>query len=337
MDDSPMAPKLKNAKPVLVALQSPAKRVSVIVPVFNEQDCIKLFVERITQVFLTLDPVTDHEILFVNDGSSDSTEFIIRGLMTTNPHLRLVNLSRNFGKDAALSAGLDHAIGDAAIPMDVDLQDPPELIPQMISLWQAGARIVNARRVDRAQDGYAKRLSANAFYHIFNQMADRPIPHNVGDFRLLDRQVVDVVRTLGERARFNKALFNWVGFETAEITFERPKRAAGKTSWNYWKLWNFALDGIFAASTTPLRIWSYIGMTLASASFVYAAFIFVRAIFTGIDTPGYASTVILILLFGGLNLLAIGIIGEYVGRIYTEVRNRPLYVVRSILDGSEDT
>jgi polyisoprenyl-phosphate glycosyltransferase len=310
--------------------------VSLIVPVFNEQQCVETFVAKIAQVFADNSITCNHQILFVNDGSSDSTEFVIRGLMTTNPHISLVNLSRNFGKDAALSAGLEHAKGDAAIPMDVDLQDPPELIPDMIALWRGGAKIVNARRVDRSEDGILKRLSAGAFYRVFNALADRAIPQNVGDFRLLDRQVVDVIRTMGERARFNKALFSWVGFETAEVTFERPARTAGKSSWSYWKLWNFALDGIFASSTTPLRIWSYIGMTLATASFLYAGFILFMALFTGIDTPGYASTVILILLFGGLNLLAIGIIGEYVGRIYTEVRNRPLYIVRSIHGGPEE-
>ncbi len=195
---------------------------------------------------------------------------------------------------------------------------------------------MNAKRRDRAEDGWLKRGSAAAFYRVFNVLADRSIPQNVGDFRLLDRQVVDVIRSLGERARFNKALFSWVGFETSEIEFDRPRRNAGRSSWSYWKLWNFALDGIFAASTTPLRIWSYVGIALATASFLYAAFIFFLAVIVGIDTPGYASTVILILMFGGLNLLAIGIVGEYVGRIYTEVRNRPLYIVRSVHGGTKD-
>ena len=199
----------------------------------------------------------------------------------------------------------------------------------MIQKSRAGAKVVNARRIDRSNDSWAKQFTASAFYKVFNVLADHPIPNNVGDFRLLDRQVVDVVCTLGERARFNKSIFSWVGFETAEVTFERPERAAGNSSWSYWKLWNFALDGIFTSSTVPLRVWSYIGTVLSLGAFAYAAFILIYTLFLGADTPGYASTVILILMFGGLNLLAVGIIGEYIGRIYTEVRERPLYIVRS--------
>lgn len=303
--------------------------LSLVVPVFNEQDSIAGFVTRINAVLGPLAPDVDFQIVFVNDGSRDATEFAIRSAMQKDKRIALVNLSRNFGKDAALCAGLENAKGNAVIPIDVDLQDSPEVIPEMIRKWRAGAKVVNARRVDRSKDSWAKRASSSAFYKVFNVLADHPIPSNVGDFRLLDRQVVDVVRTLGERARFNKSLFSWVGFETAEVTFERPERAAGQSSWSYWKLWNFALDGIFTSSTAPLRVWSYIGTLLSLASFVYAAFILVYTLFLGADTPGYASTVILILMFGGLNLLAIGIIGEYIGRIYTEVRERPLYIVRS--------
>jgi len=283
-----------------------------------------------------LAPSVTYEIVFVNDGSTDSTEFAVRTMMQADRRVRLVNLSRRFGKEAALSAGFDHAAGDAVIPIDVDMQDPPELIPDMIAKWRAGARVVNARRIDRSRDGWLKKLSAGAFYRTFNLLADHPIPQDVGDYRLMDRQVVDIVRTLGERARFNKALFSWVGFETDEVTFERPERAAGESAWTYWKLWNFALDGIFASSTTPLRVWTYIGSLMSLAAFAYAAFIFAVALIGGIDTPGYASTVILILLFGGLNLFAIGILGEYVGRIYAEVRERPLYVVRSVHGAGED-
>jgi len=188
---------------------------------------------------------------------------------------------------------------------------------------------VNALRIDSSKDSWIKQTSASAFYKVFNSLAERPIPANVGDYRLLDRQVVDVVRDIGEKSRFNKSIFSWVGFETAEVTFERPERAAGKTSWSYWKLWNFALDGIFTSSTVPLRVWSYVGTLLSLASFGYAVFILFYTLLLGADTPGYASTVILILMFGGLNLLAVGIIGEYVGRIFNEVRDRPIYIVRS--------
>lgn len=305
-------------------------KLSFVVPVLNEQAMIPVFVARLREVLGSVASSVRYEILFVNDGSTDATEFIIRSLMQSDASIRLINLSRNFGKDAALCAGLEHAEGDAVIPIDVDLQDCPEVIPEMIEKWQRGAKVVNARRVDRSQDGQVKKLTAGAFYKVFNYLADHPIPANVGDFRLLDRQVVDILRSLGERTRFNKALFSWVGFETDEVTFQRPARSLGKTTWNYWKLWNFALDGIFTSSTRPLRVWSYIGTAFAMLGFLYAIFVFVMTIAQGRETPGYASTLIMILLFGGLQLLAIGVVGEYVGRIFTEVRDRPLFIVRSM-------
>ena len=252
--------------------------------------------------------------------------------MRERADVRLINLSRNFGKEAALSAGLDLSCGDAVIPIDVDLQDPPEIIPEMIERWQAGAKVVNARRISRHTDSWLKRNSANVFYRVFNMLADHPIPDNVGDFRLLDREVVNVIKDLGERSRFNKGLFSWVGFEPDEIIYKRPARDTGASRWSYWKLWKLGLDGIFTSSTVPLRIWTYLGSALALASIFYSLFILVRTLIFGADTPGYASTVILILGFGGLNMFALGIIGEYVGRIYTEVRQRPLYVVRSIIN-----
>ena len=310
--------------------------VSLVVPVFNEQDSIVPFLDRIATVFEDLAPAYACEIVFVNDGSRDATEFVIRSRMQADPRICLVNLSRNFGKEAALSAGLDHARGDACIPIDVDLQDPPELIPEMLAHWERGARVVNARRTSRSSETWIKRVTAGGFYRVFNSLAERRIPHDVGDYRLLDRQVVDVLRGMGERVRFNKSLFSWVGFETAEVSFERPKRETGTSAWTYWRLWNFALDGIFSSSTMPLRIWTYAGVTMALLSLFYAAFIFLRTLVFGVDLPGYASTIILILIFGGLNLFAIGIVGEYVARIYCEVRARPLYVLRSVHTPEED-
>ena len=271
-----------------------------------------------------------------NDGSRDATEFAIRSRMLTDKRINLVNLSRNFGKEAALSAGLDHLHGEVCIPIDVDLQDPPELIPEMLEHWDRGAMVVNARRTCRASDSWIKRTTSNGFYKVFNAIADHRIPRDVGDYRLLDKQVVEVVRDMGERVRFNKALFSWVGFETAEVTFERPKRENGSSAWSYWRLWNFALDGIFSSTTVPLRIWTYAGGGLAMLSFLYAAVILLRTLIVGVDVPGYSSTLILILLFGGLNLFAIGILGEYIGRIYSEVRERPLYVLRSVHKGGEN-
>lgn len=304
-------------------------RVTLIVPVYNEEASIAVFLEKVTQAMADIGPQVTFDILFVNDGSRDKTERLILAAAETRNDISLLNFSRNFGKEAALTAGLHHATGDAVIPLDVDLQDPPEVIAEMIRRWQAGAKVVNARRARRDADTWLKKASANAFYRLFNALAEQPIPRDVGDFRLMDREVVQAIRQLGERSRCNKALFSWVGFETEEVTYERPPRAAGETQWSYWKLTKLALDAIFSSSTVPLRIWTYVGMMMAVVSLVYSAWLFVNTLVFGIDVPGYASTVILILVFGGLNMFALGIIGEYVGRIYTEVRQRPLYVVRS--------
>ncbi|MCK8483464.1 glycosyltransferase family 2 protein [Aliiroseovarius sp. S2029] len=305
--------------------------ITLIIPVFNEEQSIPVFLDRTTAALEPLRGRFDVEYLFVNDGSRDATERAILACREDRPEISLVNLSRNFGKEAALSAGLTHARGDAAIPIDVDLQDPPEVILQMVRKWQDGAKVVNARRARRDADTWAKRASAGLFYRLFNVLADHPIPTGVGDFRLLDREVVDAICAMGERSRFNKAIFSWVGFETTEVEYDRPARAEGDSQWSYWKLWKLALDGIFASSTTPLRIWTYVGLSMAVASLFYSAFLFFRTLLLGVDTPGYASTAILILTFGGMNMFALGIIGEYVGRIYTEVRQRPLYIVRSYL------
>jgi glycosyltransferase involved in cell wall biosynthesis len=307
----------------------PAPRVTLVVPVYNEEASIAIFLDRITQVITDIGPSIRFDILFVNDGSRDKTERLILTEAAKRDDISLINFSRNFGKEAALTAGLHHATGDAVIPLDVDLQDPPEVMVEMIHRWQGGAKLVNARRVRRDADTWLKRASAGSFYCIFNALAEKPIPRDVGDFRLMDREVVQAIRQLGERSRCNKALFAWVGFETEEVTYERPARAAGESQWNYWKLTKLALDAIFSSSTMPLRIWTYVGVGMAFVSLFYSAFLILRTLAFGIDVPGYASTVILVLIFGGLNMFALGIIGEYVGRIYTEVRQRPLYVVRS--------
>ncbi|MDX5412065.1 MAG: glycosyltransferase family 2 protein [Rhodobacterales bacterium] len=303
--------------------------LTLIVPVYNEQSAIGPFLDAISPILNRMAPEIAAEILFVNDGSRDSTEFVIRSYMEGNSAVRLVNLSRNFGKEAALCAGLEHARGDAVIPVDVDLQDEPTIIPEMVAKWQQGAQIVNARRSDRSSDSWAKRNTARAFYRAFNVLADYPIPSDVGDFRLLDRQVVEVLRTMGERVRLNKTLFSWVGFKTDEVTFVRKARRQGRTTMNYWRLWGMALDGIIGSTTKPLRIWTYMGTGLGLLSMLYATYVFVNTLIFGVDVPGYASLILLILTFGGLNLIAIGVLGEYVGRILTEVRGRPLFVVRS--------
>lgn len=306
--------------------------LSLLVPVFNEQDAVDLFVERteapLAQALLQLAPHGDYEIVFIDDGSSDLSVERIIAHARRQPRIKLVRLSRNFGKDAALAAGLKVAAGDAVIPIDIDLQDPPDTIPEMVAAWLAGAEIVNAVRSSRASDSWFKRWSAKAFYRVYNCFATDRIPGNVGDFRLLDRKVVDVINNFTERNRFMKGVFSWVGFEQTTVSYERAPRAAGTTKWKYWKLWNFALDGLTTSTTAPLRVWSYIGLGVALCAIAYALFIVGRTLMLGVDVPGYASLMTLILTLGALNLISIGILGEYIGRIAIEVRRRPLYVVR---------
>lgn len=306
--------------------------LSLVVPVFNEEAAIEAFLTRIAPpleaALLYLAPNGDHEIVFVDDGSRDRTAERILAAAERDPRIKLIRLSRNFGKDAALAAGLRHASGDAVIPIDVDLQDPPETIVRMVAAWVAGAEVVNAVRGSRAADGWFKRLSAAAFYRVYNLIAGDRIPGNVGDFRLLDRKVVEVLNDFTERNRFMKGVFSWVGFEQATVRYERAPRSAGTTKWKYWTLWNFALDGITASTTAPLRIWTYVGLSVALGAIVYALVIVARTLIFGVDVPGYASLMTLILMLGALNLTSVGILGEYIGRIAIEVRQRPLYVVR---------
>lgn len=304
---------------------------SVIVPVLNEEEALPIFAERmrpiLDQVRALIGPGARTEIVFVDDGSTDKTASTIATLDMGQSVVRLIRLSRNFGKDIALSAGLDHVTGDAVVPMDVDMQDPPELLTEMVEAWKKGARIVNAVRIGRDSDSWLKRTSSDIFYKVYNKLSSYPVPQNVGDYRLLDRQVVDAIRQMPERVRFMKGIFSWVGYEAAVVEYHRPPRAAGTTKWNGWSLWNFALDGITGSSTLPLRIWSYVGGIVALSAIGYAIFLTVRTLLFGNDVPGYASLMISVLAFSGLNMIALGILGEYVGRIAVEVRARPLYVV----------
>lgn len=304
-------------------------KVCVVVPVFNEEASIGPFLEEVVPVLEAVTPQIDYRILFINDGSRDQTRAVISDKVGTNARIGVINLSRNFGKEAALFAGLCHAKGEAVIPLDVDLQDPPQIMVDMIARWRGGAKVVNARRVNRDSDSWIKRRTSELFYRTYNMLAEQSIPLDVGDFRLFDREVVDVICQLGERSRFNKGLFSWVGFDAEEVTFTRPERAVGRSAWSYWKLWKLALDGIFSSSTRPLRIWTYLGAVIGLLALAYLLYILIRTAMFGVDVPGYASTLILILGFGGLNIFALGIIGEYVGRIYAEVRQRPVYVVSS--------
>ncbi len=300
--------------------------LSVIAPIFNEAESIGPFLERLLPVLDGLKQ--SYEILFVNDGSTDDSLARLMEHQKRLPGLRVLDLSRNFGKEAALTAGLDHARGQAVIPIDCDLQDPPELIPELVRHWREGAEIVRAQRDERPGDGWTKRLSAAMFYRLHNKVAETPIPPNAGDFCLLDRRVVEALGGIHERKRFMKGLFAWVGFRQATVGYTRDARAQGTSKWRYWKLWNFALDGITGFSTVPLRLWTYVGAAIAAAAFVYAVLIVLRVVAWGVDVPGYASLLTAVLFMGGIQLVTLGVIGEYVGRIYIEAKGRPLYLVR---------
>jgi len=301
--------------------------------VFNEEQAVPTFLERIGVIAQDLaGRIARLEVVFVDDGSTDATVARILEHPANGFDIRLVRLSRNFCKDNALSAGLAHARGDAVIPIDVDLQDPPELIPKMVDKWRAGAKVVNARRVSRAQDSAFKRKTSGWFYRVFNRLSDYTVDPDVGDFRLLDRKAVDILNGMPERVRFMKGLFAWIGFQPAIVEYERPSRAAGSTKWNVWRLWNFALDGITGTSTLPLRLWSYFGAVIATAAILYAIFLLARTAIYGVDVPGYASLMVVVLFLGACNLIALGVFGEYMGRLTIEARQRPIYVVDEVID-----
>jgi polyisoprenyl-phosphate glycosyltransferase len=304
--------------------------LSIIAPVKDEEEAIAPFIARVGAVLDALDDPAAKawEILFIDDGSSDDTLAAIIVASQADPRIRAISFSRNFGKEPALSAGLDFARGAAVIPIDVDLQDPPEVIGDMIKAWRAGHEVVYGVRRNRASDSLPKRLTADLYYRAHNRLSHDKIPEHAGDFRLLDRKVVDVIKAMPERNRFMKGLFAWSGFKQTAVEYDRVERSVGTTKFRYWKLWTLALDGITSASTAPLRIWSYIGVAVAMLSFLYALYIITITVITGIDAPGYASLMTAVLFFGGLQLISLGVLGEYVGRILVETKQRPLYVVR---------
>lgn len=299
--------------------------ISIVCPIYNETKSINNFVNEILK--LTVIRQSKYEIIFINDGSTDDSLSALLKIKKSNNNIRIISLSRNFGKEAALTAGLHFAKGDAVIPIDVDLQDPPEVIAQLISKWKEGFQIVLAKRVDRSKDNFLKRITANLFYKVHNKLAAHKIPANVGDFRLMDRQVVNEINKLPERQRFMKGLFSWIGFNTATITYSRPERKCGTSHFSFWELWNFAIEGITSFSTVPLKIWTYIGVIVAGISFIYGTFIILITLFTGVDVPGYSSLMVIILFLGGIQLIGIGVLGEYIGRIYFETKARPLYII----------
>ncbi len=326
---------LSELEPQLVKRGVLPPLLSVIVPVRNEEAAIASFVERISA---TLDGIAlnqSWEILFIDDGSTDSTLAAIAGANAQERRVRALSLSRNFGKEAALSAGLDHARGRAVIPMDVDMQGPPEALPEMVAKWLDGYEMVfGVRRC--ASDSLVRRLTAALYHRAHNAISKDKIPKNAGDFRLLDRKVVEVIRKLPERNRFMNGLFAWAGFKQAAVEYDRHEHGSGKKKSSYWKLWTVALDGITSASTVPLRIWSYVGAFVALTAIAYSGFIATDTMVFGNPVPGYASIIVSVLFLGGIQLISLGVLGEYVGRILTETKQRPLYVVRETIGIDSD-
>ena len=310
--------------------------ISLVVPVFNEEDVLADFFARIEPVardiIATFDSIARVEVVFVDDGSRDRTVERILAHQSDVLDIKLVRLSRNFRKDNALAAGLIHSGGDAVIPMDVDLQDPPEAIEQMILAWQDGAKIVNAKRATRDKDTFLKRTTSQMFYKVINRLSDYPIEPNVGDFRLFDRQVVDVLNEMPERVRFMKGMFAWVGFAPVTVEYNRDERTAGESKWNYWKLWNFALDGITGSTTLPIRAWSYFGACVAIFAVLFGIYLILRTLIFGVDVPGYASLMVITLFLGACNLIALGMLGEYIGRLTVETKKRPIFVVDQVIE-----
>jgi polyisoprenyl-phosphate glycosyltransferase len=292
---------------------------------YNEAANVERFVGAVREALRGL--TNDYEIICVNDGSQDDTLEQLRAQRRFDRGVKIVDLSRNFGKDIAISAGLDHALGDAVICIDADLQHPVELIPEMVKQWQSGYDVVIACIRSRAAESVIRRWLSRRFYGIFNLLSEVPMPPQGGDFRLLDQRVVEVLRLMPEKTRFMKGLFAWVGFRQLAIPYEPGPRVAGASSWNLWRLWLFAVDGIVAFTTMPLRIWSYFGVVVSLVSLFYGSVIIFQTLVDGIDVPGYASLMVALLFFGGVQLISLGVIGEYLARVYREVKGRPLYVI----------
>ena len=302
--------------------------LSIVVPCYNEELVIEIFLLQLSALLDSLNK--SYEIIFINDGSTDNTFTKMLEGKEKYKNIKILNLSRNFGKEAALTAGLENSKGEAIIPIDVDLQDPLELIFRFIEKWEDGYDVVLAKRADRSKDSFAKRVSSDFFYKIHNKISDISIPNNVGDCRLITKRVVTALKTLPENQRFMKGLFAWAGFKTTTIEYVREARVAGSSSFNGWKLWNFALDGITSFSTVPLRIWLYLGIFISLLSFLYGSIIIIKTLVFGVDLPGYASLLTVVLFLGGIQLIGIGILGEYIGRIYKESKRRPTYIIENI-------
>lgn len=297
--------------------------LSIVTPFFNEEESLSSYFIEILKILKGLN--CNYEVICVDDGSTDSTGSLLLEYAKKNSSIKIIRFSRNFGKEAALSAGLDAANGDIVIPIDADLQDPPSLIPEMISKWKEGYKVVLAQRKSR-DDGYFKDFFAQIYYNVAGYLTSNHLPRNVGDFRLMDREVVLAVRSLKEKNRFMKGILSWVGFKTAVVKYSRPKRSKGETHLSFSKLFKLALDGLFSFSSKPLKVWLYVGLLFSIVSFSYACYLILRTMILGVDLPGYASIMVAILFMGGIQLVSLGVIGEYIARIFKEVKQRPLYI-----------
>lgn len=302
--------------------------ISLVVPVFNEEDAVPIFHDAIKNNKEL--GAYDMEIIFVNDGSTDNTVQVVKDILTYESNIKLISFSRNFGKEPALFAGLQHARGDVVIPIDVDLQDPIEVIPRLIEKHLGGAEVVLAKRVDRVSDSWMKRRTAEAFYWVHNKISKPKIESNVGDFRLMSRKVVNEIIKLEETQLFMKGILSWVGFKTDIVEYAREKRVIGDTKFNAWKLWNLAVEGITSFSTVPLKIWTYMGLIISLLSFLYAIAIVIDKLLFGNAVSGYSSIMVSLLFLGGIQLIGIGVLGEYVGRIYMESKKRPRYIIADV-------
>lgn len=301
--------------------------LSVVVPVFNEESVLPLFHQRLLAVLSGLG--LSFEVVYVDDGSADGSAMLIDRLRASCAQVGVARLSRNFGKERAMTAGLELARGSAVLVIDADLQDPPELIPSMVEAWRAGADVVNMRRTGRDGETVFKRITAHFFYRVINKLSEVPIPRDVGDFRLFSRRAVDALNSLPESNRFMKGLFAWIGYQHVTIDYHREARAAGNSKWPYWRLWNFALEGVTSFSTVPLRVASYIGFLSALGAFLYAVYFLIKTMVFGDPVKGFPTLIEFVLLLGGLQLMAIGIMGEYIGRMYIESKRRPIYLLDS--------
>ena len=305
--------------------------ISIIVPAYNEAEVLTEFHKVVDKVLSEL--AFDLEIIYINDGSTDNTLDIINSLRANDKRITLIDLSRNFGKEIALSAGLHKAAGDAVVVIDADLQDPPELIPELINEWQNGYDVVYAKRTLRKGESFLKKTTAHIFHRILQRVGEVSMPVDTGDFRILSRRAVNALNTFKEHHRFMKGLFAWIGFKQKAVFYKRDARRTGKSKWNYWRLWNFALDGITSFTVAPLKISTYIGTITALSAFGYGIYMVIETLLHGNEVPGYPSLIVIILMLGGIQLVAIGILGEYLGRIFNETKQRPLYFINEYLPG----